>query len=33
VTLIGHLRAEDAGDATLFDRRWTVRHLRDILGR
>jgi hypothetical protein len=33
VTLIEHLRAEDAGDATLFDRRWTVRHLRDILGR
>ena len=33
VTLIEHLRAEDAGDATLFDRRWTVRHLRDVLGR
>src|SRR6202161_3728799 len=33
VTLIEHLRAEDAGDATLFDRRWTVQHLRDILGR
>jgi hypothetical protein len=33
VTLIEHLRAEDAGDATLFDRRWTVRHFRDILGR
>ncbi|MGC1285609.1 MAG: hypothetical protein WA895_21920 [Streptosporangiaceae bacterium] len=33
VTLIEHLRAEDAGDPTLFDRRWTVRHLRDILGR
>ena len=31
VTLIEHLRAEDAGDPTLFDRRWPVRHLRDIL--
>jgi hypothetical protein len=31
VTLIGHLRAEDRGDSTLFDRRWPVRHLRDIL--
>jgi hypothetical protein len=33
VTLIEHLRAEDAGDPTLFDRRWPVQHLRDILGR
>jgi hypothetical protein len=33
VTLIGHLRAEDAGDPTLFDRRWPVQHLRDILRR
>jgi hypothetical protein len=33
VTLIGQLRAEDRGDPTLFDRRWPVRHLRDILGR
>src|SRR5262249_49104254 len=24
VTLIEHLRAEDTGDPTLFDRRWTV---------
>jgi hypothetical protein len=31
VTLIGHLRAEDPGDPTLFDRRWPVQHLRDIL--
>ena len=31
VTLIEHLRAEDAGDPTLFDRRWDVQHLRDIL--
>jgi len=33
VTLIKHLRAEDRDDPTLFDRRWPVRHLRDILGR
>jgi len=33
VTLIEHLRAEDPGDPTLFDRRWPVRHLRDILSR
>ena len=33
VTLIEHLRAEDRDDPTLFDRRWSVRHLRDILGR
>jgi hypothetical protein len=33
VTLIERLRAEDAGDPTLFDRRWPVRHLRDILHR
>ena len=33
VTLIERLRAEDAGDPTLFDRRWPVQHLRDILHR
>jgi hypothetical protein len=33
VTLIEGLRAEDAGDPTLFGRRWPVSHLRDILGR
>jgi hypothetical protein len=33
VTLIKHLRAEDPGDPTLFDRRWPVQHLRDILRR
>jgi hypothetical protein len=33
VTLIEHLRAEDSGDPTLFDRRWPVQHLRDILCR
>jgi hypothetical protein len=33
VTLIEHLRAEDQGDPTLFDRRWPVPHLREILGR
>jgi hypothetical protein len=32
VTLIERLRAEDAGDPTLFDRRWPVQHLRDIRG-
>ncbi len=31
VTLIEHLRAEDSGDPTLFDRRWPVQHLRDVL--
>jgi hypothetical protein len=31
VRLIQHLRAEDSGDPTLFDRRWPVQHLRDIL--
>jgi hypothetical protein len=31
VTLIERLRAEDPGDPTLFDRRWPVQHLRDIL--
>jgi hypothetical protein len=31
VTLIEGLRAEDRDDPTLFDRRWPVRHLRDIL--
>ncbi|MBV9204789.1 MAG: hypothetical protein JO037_05160, partial [Actinobacteria bacterium] len=33
VTLIEHLRAEDPGDPTLFDRRWPVQHLRDLLRR
>jgi hypothetical protein len=33
VTLIEHLGAEDRDDPTLFDRRWSVRHLRDILVR
>jgi len=33
VTLIEHLRAEDQGDPTLFDRRWPAQHLRDILRR
>jgi hypothetical protein len=33
VTLIEHLRAEDPDDPTLFDRRWPVQHLRDILRR
>jgi hypothetical protein len=33
VTLIEHLRAEDRDDPTLFDRRWPVQHLRDIIGR
>ncbi len=33
VTLIEHLRAEDRDDPTLFDRRWPVEHLRDILRR
>jgi hypothetical protein len=33
VTLIEQLRAEDSGDPTLFDRRWPVPHLRDILRR
>jgi hypothetical protein len=33
VTLIEHLRAEDQDDPTLFDRRWPVEHLRDILRR
>ena len=31
VTLIEHLRAEDHDDPRLFDRRWPVQHLRDIL--
>ena len=31
--LIDHLRAEDRDDPTLFDRRWTVQHLHDILRR
>ena len=33
VTLIEHLRSEDNDDPTLFDRRWRVQHLRDILRR
>jgi hypothetical protein len=33
VRLIEQLRAEDQGDPTLFDRRWPVQHLRDILAR
>jgi hypothetical protein len=33
VALIEALRAEDRGDPTLFDRRWPVQHLRDILHR
>jgi hypothetical protein len=33
VSLIGHLRAEDRDDPTLFDRRWPVRHLRAILAK
>jgi hypothetical protein len=33
VTLIEHLRAEDRENPTLFDRRWPVQHLRDILHR
>jgi hypothetical protein len=33
VTLIEQLRAEDRDDPTLFDRRWPVPHLRDILRR
>ena len=33
VTLIERLRAEDRDDPTLFDRRWPVPHLRDILRR
>ena len=33
VTLIEQLRGEDPGDPTLFDRRWPVQHLRDILRR
>jgi hypothetical protein len=33
VILIKHLRTEDAGDPTLFDRRWPVQQLRDVLRR
>jgi hypothetical protein len=33
VTLIKHLRAEDGDDPTLFDRRWPVPHLYDLLRR
>jgi hypothetical protein len=33
VTLIERLRLEDRDDPTLFDRRWSVPHLRDILHR
>lgn len=32
VRLIEALRAEDDGDETLFDRRWTAAHLRGLLG-
>ena len=32
-TLIEHLSAEDQADPTMFDRRWPVQHLRDILRR
>ncbi len=32
VRLITALRAEDPGDPTLFDRRWPVAHLRELLG-
>lgn len=30
--LIAGLRAEDLGDATLFDRRWPASHLRELAG-
>ncbi len=33
VILIKHLRGEDLGDSTLFERRWSVQHLRDVLRR
>jgi hypothetical protein len=33
VALIKQLQAEDRDDPTLFDRRWPVQHLRDVLGR
>jgi hypothetical protein len=33
MALIEHLRAEDRDDPTLFDRRWPVQHLQDILRR
>jgi hypothetical protein len=33
VTLIEHLRSEDRDDPTLFDRRWPVSHIQDILHR
>jgi hypothetical protein len=33
VALIERLRAEDRDDPTLFDRRWPVRHLSDLLRR
>src|SRR4029077_7601884 len=33
MALIEHLRAEDRDDPTLFDRRWPVHHLHDILRR
>jgi hypothetical protein len=32
VRLIERLRGDDADDPTLFDRRWPVRYLRDIVG-
>jgi hypothetical protein len=31
VRLIEQLRVEDRDDPTLFDRRWPVAHLREIL--
>jgi hypothetical protein len=33
VALIEHLRAADQGDPTLFDRRWSVKDLRDVIHR
>ena len=33
VTLISRLRDEDHGDPTLFDRRWPIQHLCDVLHR
>jgi hypothetical protein len=33
VRLIEQLRADDVDDPTLFDRRWPVRYLRDIVNR
>jgi hypothetical protein len=33
VALVDALPAEDAGDPTLFDRRWPMAQLRRIVGR